>query len=270
MSEAQSLHGSLEVHFRGELVRLDGESVTFLFTGTTLNAKKAVSPRVIPLADIESVDFQPASTWKPGHLRVVLRGDTNPVQRPHFDVNTVSIPAGRGAKVDAEWRSFSEALLTAVGSARGDLTENATSTESSTPADPRERERVLAKAAKPGRKKRTGSLLNDATQKVTVAGTSFRQSALRKATNESAFRLEADPRNTHDHNAVKVLLGVEQIGFLPKEIAKRFSQSVQAWEIQKIWIFARAEVGMFEDGGKWVSLFLPPADVELKLSESDI
>ncbi len=80
--------------------------------------KKAASPRVLPLEKIQSVDYVPATTWKIGHLRVVVNGDTAPVRNPELDINTVTIPAGRGASLANEWNTFADALRTAVANAR--------------------------------------------------------------------------------------------------------------------------------------------------------
>lgn len=112
-----------------------------------------------------------------------------------------------------------------------------------------------------GMKKWSGSLLDDATTEVVVHGTSFRQAALRKSTGIQVFKLDAETTNSHDRNAVMVKLGTQLVGYLPKEIARPFSQLIQQRTALKTWTFARGEVRQYADGDNWVMLQLPATEV---------
>jgi hypothetical protein len=119
-----------------------------------------------------------------------------------------------------------------------------------------------------GMKKWTAELLPDAADETTLHGTSFYQSALRRVTGPQVFTLENDPENRHDRYAVKVLLAGQQVGFLPKEIARPYNTIVIANANRKVWTVVRGEVGDFADGGKWVSVVLPELAAAKALAES--
>jgi hypothetical protein len=105
----------LEIANRGEHLKLDGNTLTMTFEGfTEQTVKKAASPRILPLTNIESVKYAPATTWKIGSLRVVIVGDSSPVRSPQFDINTVSIQAGQSKEAREQWDTFARTLAAAV------------------------------------------------------------------------------------------------------------------------------------------------------------
>ncbi len=112
--------GSLEIHNRGERIALNRDSLTFTFEGASIQrVKKAVSPRRIPLIDVESIDYVAPTAWRTGLLRVAIIGDTAPIKGPQFDINSVQIPAGRGDKLKKQWDEFAESLENAVQDSKG-------------------------------------------------------------------------------------------------------------------------------------------------------
>ncbi len=85
-------------------------TLTFDNKLVALPAKKAVSPREIPLKHVLEVDFQAPTTWKPGYLRIIMREGQARVNPVH-DTYTVQLGAGRRLK---EAQEFIARLKTAV------------------------------------------------------------------------------------------------------------------------------------------------------------
>jgi hypothetical protein len=76
-------------------------------------AKKEVSPRVIPLKHVREVDFLAPTTWKSGHLRVIMRDDQARVN-PMHDTYAVQLGAGRRVKEAQEFAAQLRAAIDAV------------------------------------------------------------------------------------------------------------------------------------------------------------
>ena len=107
-----------EIGNRGERMKLDATSLTFTFSGMSVQpVKKAASPRVLSLEIIESVHYRRPTTWKSGSLRIVVVNDSAKVQSAQFDINTVAIPSGLGEAAKSAWNVFADTLAAAVANA---------------------------------------------------------------------------------------------------------------------------------------------------------
>lgn len=63
--------------------------------------------------------------------------------------------------------------------------------------------------------------------KIRVAGTSFRQGAVRQVEEGDEVQFETDPENQHDNNAVKVLSGDRWLGFVPRDQAESLKVALE-------------------------------------------
>ena len=85
---------------------------------------------------------------------------------------------------------------------------------------------------------------------VPVAGVSFRQTSVRVLVEEQVLIVRRDEENPHDPNACVVeTLGGEQIGFVPRELAKRLTESRR-----KVWSARVSEVLRGETWGVRVEI----------------
>jgi hypothetical protein len=93
---------------------LEEDTVVLTFDSmVTMAAKKAVSPRVIPLVHVHEVDFVAPTVWKPGYLRIIMRADQERVNPTH-DTYTVQFGAGRRLKEAQEFATQLQAAVDAV------------------------------------------------------------------------------------------------------------------------------------------------------------
>lgn len=99
-----------------------------------------------------------------------------------------------------------------------------------------------------------------------VAGVSFRQDAV-PSPGSYDFTLRAEPTNSHDRNAVKVLHGPRHVGYLPRDEAALYSPRLQAAYENGITVTVGGDVrpgSRIEDGddAAWILLALPaPEDI---------
>lgn len=91
----------------------DAVVLTFNNKMVAMPAKKEVSPRVIPLKHVREVDFLAPTTWKPGHLRIIMRADQERVAPVH-DTYTVQLGAGRRLKEAQEFVAQLQAAVDGV------------------------------------------------------------------------------------------------------------------------------------------------------------
>jgi hypothetical protein len=94
-----------------------------------MTAKKEVSPRVIPLIHVREVDFLAPTTWKSGHLRIIMRDDQLR-ESPVHDTYAVQLGAGRRVK---EAQEFADQLKAAVDAVEYEVPEPSTELVQSQP-----------------------------------------------------------------------------------------------------------------------------------------
>ncbi|MDE0191687.1 MAG: HIRAN domain-containing protein [Gammaproteobacteria bacterium] len=74
-----------------------------------------------------------------------------------------------------------------------------------------------------------------------VAGTHYRQPAVKRCHQGQRVKLVRAPNNQHDGNAIEVWVGNQQIGFVPREEAVRLAWAMDKGDvveahIEKIWL----------------------------------
>lgn len=80
-----------------------------------------------------------------------------------------------------------------------------------------------------------------------IAGVKFRpnaEAALAAAAPDCEFTLAPEPTNQHDPNAVKVLLGEEHVGFVPRDVAPEIGALIRADRIVRVIRRAGSKAGI--------------------------
>lgn len=93
---------------------LGDDTITLIFDSKlALDEKKAASPHAIPLKHVLEIDFAAPTTWKPGHLRIIMR-DGQERAKLHSDLYAIQLGAGRRLKEAQEFVAKLRAAVDAV------------------------------------------------------------------------------------------------------------------------------------------------------------
>jgi hypothetical protein len=79
----------------------------------------------------------------------------------------------------------------------------------------------------------------------------------------AALRLERDPANEHDANAVRVMVGGQQLGFVPREVAAELAPRVDAGEAWSAVILREQRASPRDPRTGVTMLLAPSAGIEL-------
>ena len=80
----------------------------------------------------------------------------------------------------------------------------------------------------------------------------------------AALRLERDPRNEHDPNAIRVLLGDEQLGWVPRELAAELAPQLDAGRPCSAVVLREQRPSPRDPRSGLTMLLAPAAAVELR------